>query len=329
MTCNKYKIRITNLMDEQFTNDIILFKHIKNKKINKNRFFNELVTNMYLYYKQRREHLNKHLNSNLRKYIKDPNVIYNFSKDINNMALTLDMTDTDILPLDSEIYIYPTNETASIFNEIEVNELRNTTMSEFLRNLFSAYINMPLYTRESILFNDLFEILLDSINKENIIYIETEDDEFYMEPYYLTIHEKTSHTYLIGYKLNNNIKENFSIPVKDIYNVVTTNNKYNYSRNQLNDLSCLTSVGPEYINIPTVLIKVKFTEEGINRAEKLGISNMNIIQLDDKDTIVTFKSNIDQMFDFLVPFGKDASVIEPIALKTKLNEFYKEAANNS
>ena len=71
------------------------------------------------------------------------------------------------------INLKPTKESLAAFSYIEEYLLKNYTLSEFFRNLFSSYCSLPQDEREKIIFKKQYDTLVKAINNKKKVFFTT------------------------------------------------------------------------------------------------------------------------------------------------------------
>lgn len=144
MSKEKYKIRLSYHTYYSLHDDMFTYNFCKeNGEPNKNKFFNTLITGFYNNFSYRRNNLTEYLSERYGNKFKGQNELIIFSNDIFSKINELYNSDINTKYHNCEVYIYPTKETSSMYDQIETNETKNESMSEFIRNLFNEYIKEP------------------------------------------------------------------------------------------------------------------------------------------------------------------------------------------
>ena len=148
MAKTKYKIRLSFTTYYTLLNDMYTFNFIKeNGDPNQNNFYNTLISSYYNNLKYRYNEINDYIFNELYSHIKDKNKISKIANSLNTKINEIYHSDFNYKYHNFDIYIYPTKDTASMYDEIENNELKIESMSEFIRNLFNEYAKAPSYER--------------------------------------------------------------------------------------------------------------------------------------------------------------------------------------
>ena len=159
----KIKISISKSTYDILLKDCENFLFFKSSKaLNKNLFLNTLIVNYYENFSSEEESfkekllkvINEHINENQLELLE--NIITTISKD-ESVELN---KKTEIINLK------PTKLSEKHILFIENNLIGNKSISSYYRNLFTSYAHTPQNYRELILFKDVYETLVSSINKE-------------------------------------------------------------------------------------------------------------------------------------------------------------------
>lgn len=322
----KYKIRISFATYYALLDDMYNFDYLHNDGTpNKNYFFNTLIQGFYSNYKKRRENveglIKKYINVKGKNKVEYENLIKTITLNLNKLYYS----DFHYRYHNTSIFIYPSNGTKELFDEIEINELSDESMSEFIRNLLNEYISIPFFERERCLYWNQFVKIEKAIENNKIIYMYLKDNtkiEMIPVGIFTSIEEK--YNYVVGKMKTSKGLINFSIKLSKIKSVIISNQQYDLSKTELNEIQEQLNNGPEFMSKENTHAVIQFTKYGIKRF-KACYKDRPVPTLIRDEGIYIFDADINKLFLYLIQFGKHIKVIEPIELKEKLIKFYKEA----
>lgn len=329
MAKEKYKIRLSELTYYKLREDMYEFNFTKpNGDVNQNRFYNTLISSYYKKTIYRKQEIYSYLFDELRIHIKDKNKISKIAYTLNTKLNQLYHSDFNYKYHDYEIYIYPTKETISLYEDIENNELKNESMSEFIRNLFNEYLKSSSIERESLLCSkNLKKIQTAIINRQMILLKNTRDTEILFQPYTIIPSREETFNYIVGKNITNQTNTNFSIKLSRIKSVTILDEYFSFNQKDIENLKYQLLDGPEFLCEETKHIVVKFTKDGIKKYDSCYKDRPLPTKYNDSTGVYVFDTNINKLYLYLLQFGKHVKIIEPIELKNKLNNFHKLAIN--
>lgn len=327
MAKDKYKIRLSGLTYYTLRDDMYAFNFTRdNGQPNQNSFYNKLISGFYNNLKHRQSELYKYIDDELSNYIRDKNKLAMIANNLNTKINEIFHSDLNSKYHHFEIYIYPTKETISMYDEIENNALNNETMSEFIRNLFNEYIKAPFFERERCLYWGHILKIKEAISNHNVILIKnTRDAEVLLQPLEIITSAEETYNYVVGKNITNNSSTNFSIKLSRIKNITILNKYYSFTqedydrfRNQLID-------GPEFMCKETSHAVVRFTKEGIKKFDSCYKDRPIPTDYNDETGEYIFDTDLNKLYLYLLQFGRHVKIITPKDLKNKLNNFHRLA----
>lgn len=327
MAKDKYKIRLSSFTYFLLQDDMYTFNFERdNGEPNKNRFYNTLILGFYNDLVYKRCLFNEYLADKAYDSFKICNDLTSFSTDLFSKVTSLYNSDIKTRYHTHEIFIYPTKETRSMFDEIELNETKNISMSEFIRNLFNEYIKNPGFERERCLHWDNFEKIDGIIRKNLIAHITTTSGtKFELKPYMFAHDIEEIFNYLVGINLSSPKQPIVSIRLCKIKDIVIKNEYFEFTQEEIKRLNHQIQEGPALVCDDTTHAVIKFDKQGIKKYDICYKDRPLPTTYDDETGIYTFDTDLNKLYLYLLQFGKHAKVIEPISLKEKLNKFHKEA----
>lgn len=213
-----------------------------------------------------------------------------------------------------------------MYDYIENNELKNVTMSEFIRNLFNEYVKSPSFERERCLYWKHIQTLrevFDSLNKLKVKTIG--GTEYKLSPFSYQESYGEQFNYVVGKIETKNGYTNISLKLSKIESLIKINEYCDFSKEEIDNLLNQLADGPEFICKDTTHAVVKFDKAGIKKYEACYKDRPVPTDYNDNTGEYIFDTDINKLFFYLIQFGKHVKIIEPISLKDKLKAFYSEA----
>lgn len=164
---NKIKVRISTFVVNILENDAMRFGFEKNGKSNKNALLNKLIPILVEVRKSKRETIEKILKNEYNRT--DSENIYNA---INTVIDRVYFSDEELDVLDDSIWIRPSREARSTFEEIENSEIFITAqeVSVYIRGLLNEYSRLPQYKREVLVFDNELDIFYEAYSTQKILH---------------------------------------------------------------------------------------------------------------------------------------------------------------
>lgn len=330
MAKTKYKIRLSFTTYYTLLNDMYTFNFIKeNGDPNQNNFYNTLISSYYNNLKSRYNEINDYIFNELYSHIKDKNKISKIANSLNTKINEIYHSDFNYKYHNFDIYIYPTKDTASMYDEIENNELKIESMSEFIRNLFNEYAKAPSYERESCLYLNHIIKIKKAISNQNVIIIRnTRDAEIHLKPFSIIPSREETYNYIVGITVNNKSNVNFSIKLSKIKSVTILKQYFSFNQEELENFKFQLQDGPEFLCNETNHAIIKFSKEGVKKFKACYKDRPVPTNINDETGEYIFDTDLNKLYLYLLQFGRHAKVIEPIELKNKLNNFHMQAIDN-
>ena len=312
---DKIKLDISPYVYNSLTYDGIRFGFRKKEneiEINYNSFLNTILINYYKLYKEMK---NVNLdNKNQTSFLNDALTNYPFKNELNQE------------PLKKSITVRVTKESYDTFIEIEKNELKETSMTSFIRMLLSQYVSLKIYEREKIVFSNKYDTIKNAIKNKKRLFIETKNKSFGFDCFKIIQSPDDEHNYLVGKFYYDNGPKIGCIKLSTINSVIILNEKNAFSQEDIENINEAISRDVRFIG--TIIdAKIKFTTPGLRMYEKCYNDRPLFVSIDKENNILEFKNTIEHLFFYLKQFGRHAFVIYPIELRDKLKDFYNKASN--
>lgn len=187
--CNmteKYKIYLSDDTKSRLINDAELFEFTKkDESVNLNSFLKTLIVNYF----DRYRHDSENLLSNIKQ---DLTSITSISE--KNAALLADKIISTYIKTDSlqnsknsALTLTVSGSSYEILKIIENNMLKDTSLSQYLKDMFNSYLSIPRSERENIIFKDTYEDISKALKDHRILSFTNttsgEEKAFRVEPY--------------------------------------------------------------------------------------------------------------------------------------------------
>ena len=206
---DKIKIRVSSFVLLIIENDALRFGFVKNDDTpNKNGLLNKLIPNLLTLRKKRREKIRQTLFDIGKENTEE---IY---EAVNQVIDEVYFDNADIHTLDEEIWILPTRQSETTFDEIYESELNITSLSntEYIRGLLNEYALLPQYKREEFAFYNEIVTIQTACETGQILHFDFDGEKYKFFPFqhmYGFLYDQTN--YLIGYDITR--KQIRSLPI--------------------------------------------------------------------------------------------------------------------
>lgn len=321
----KIKVNLSYNVYHLLQKDMEDFKfYLKDGEPNKNLFYNIIVKNMINLYRNDMELIREKLSLILDKHISSKDV---FNDVLNEIETLYNYTIDDKTNRSHGYYISfrPSKKLEDLYEEIELYELKNTTISNYFRNIFNKYAKLPQDERERIIFKDELNNIESAIHNKKIIKVKINDSSFDFLPYVVVRTNDELYNYVVGAIKNENRFHCLSLHLYKCINIIKTKNKFEFSDEEINQLNENLSFGPREIERRAVLTKIKLTKNGIKKFKKMYLNRPIPIEIN--DDIYTFNCSHQNLFIYFSRFGVDATILEPLNLRNQMIAFHKKAFN--
>ena len=221
---DKIKIKISSFVANILENDALRFGFTKKDKSNKNALLNKLIPTLVEVRKAKRNEIENILKNEYNRI--DSENVYNA---VNTVIDKVYFNDAELNVLEEYIWIRPTKENSSIFDEIETSEtiLTAQDISVYIRGLLNEYSRFPQYKREMLVFDKELDVFSESCYTRQIIHFRNKENNkryraFAFNYYYGYLYDQTN--YCVIYDINESkIK---SIPLHFIQDIYMIKQKY-------------------------------------------------------------------------------------------------------
>ncbi len=218
----KIKIRVSLFTLLIIENDALRFGYVKSDDSpNKNGLLNKLIPNLIKIKKARREKI-KHLLAEMGNSHSEE--IY---EAVNQVIDEVYFYNEDICTLDQDIWVLPTKQSETAFDEIYESETEISALSvtEYIRGLLNEYALLPQYKREEFAFLDEIEIIQSASYTGQILHFNYDGERYKFFPFqhiYGFLYDQTN--YLIGYDIDR--KQIRSLPIAGLTRLYMIKSKF-------------------------------------------------------------------------------------------------------
>ena len=221
---DKIKIKVSAFVANILEIDALSFEFTKNGKSNKNGLLNKLIPTLVEVRKERRNQIENILKDEYNR--SDSENIYNA---VNTVIDRVYFNDEDLETLEESIWIRPSKENISVFDEIETSEILITAqeLSVYIRGLLNEYSMLPLYKREALIFDRELDIFSTACCTNRILYFRNKETN--------ERHKVFAFNYFYGYWMNSgnycvfydiNKKKIMATPLYDMQDVYIIKQKF-------------------------------------------------------------------------------------------------------
>ncbi len=316
----KYKIYLSEDTRSRLINDAELFEFTKkDETVNLNAFLKILIVNYFDRYRHDSEAL-----------------LNNIMNDLTGMTSISDK-DASLLA-DKIVSTYIKNDKVSgskniavtltvsgssydIIKIIENNMLRDTSLSQYLKDMFNSYLSIPRSEREAIIFRDTYEDIEKALKTHRIMTFTTttsdNDKSFAVEPYFIAPSKEEQCNYLLCNDIHTNTPRTFR--VSRIRSAFVTSDIFEINEELQKELQEKAIRSPHSVSVAVPAI-IKLNKYG-KKMFKVIVKNRPLVSKIEGD-LYYFDWPELQLEDYFRRFGRDAVVIKPKSLKEKLRKYY-------
>ncbi len=221
---DKIKIKVSSFVANILENDALRFGFMKNGQSNKNALLNKLIPTLVEVRKTRRNEIEDILKNEYNR--EDNENIYNA---VNTVIDRVYFEDEELNVLDEYIWIRPSKETMTAYDEIETSETLITAQEipVYIRGLLNEYSRLPQYKREMLVFDKELDVFSDACYTRHILHFKDKETgerykAFAFNYYYGYLYDQTN--YCIIYDIDScKIK---AIPLYRIQDMYMIKQKY-------------------------------------------------------------------------------------------------------
>ena len=317
----KYKIYLSEDTKTRLANDAELFEFTRSDgTVNLNGFLKELIVNYFDQYRNDNDELLANM--------------------LNELNSAKDMKPKEAAKLaDKIIKTYINNRGASagrstvltltvsgaseeIIKIIENNLLKDTSLSGYIKDMFLSYLSMPRSRREEIIFAGSYEQINRAIAENRRLTFSSAGAEFKatVEPYMTATSKEEQFSYLLCYDRKGRKTRSFRI--SRLKNLFVSNETFERDKSIEEELTRKSLRSPNSM-MPDIHAVVRMTEHGRHMFRMI-VKNRPYVTYIEGD-LYHFDWPEMQLEDYFRRFGKDAVVVSPRSLRSKLRNYYVRA----
>lgn len=316
----KYKIYLTEDTRLRLINDAELFEFTKkDDSVNLNAFLKTLIVNYFDRYRQDSADLHSRIQQDLVSTagISQKTASALADKIVNNYI----KSGHDLGGKNSALTLTVSGDSYEVLSIIEHNMLKDISLSQYLKDMFSSYLSIPRNEREAIIFKDTYEDIERAIAEHKIItFSSTTSGERYffaVEPYVIAPSKEEQCNYLLCCDRKSRKPRTFRI--SRIRSVFVTPATFPVDPDIQKELQEKAIRSPHSVSL-TVKAVVRLNKYGVKKFKTI-TKNRPIVSKIEGD-LYYFDWPELQLEEYFNRFGRDAIVLEPASLREKIKKFY-------
>ena len=199
--------------------------------------------------------------------------------------------------------------------------LKDTSLSQYLKDMFNSYLSIPRSEREAIIFKDTYEDIAKALKDHRILSFTntTSGDEkaYLVEPYIIAPSKEEQCNYLLCKDRSTRRPRTFRI--SRLRSVFVTSDSFPVDPDTQKELQEKAIRSPQSVSL-TVKAVVRLNKYGVKKFKAI-TKNRPLVSKIEGD-LYYFDWPELQLEEYFKRFGRDAIVIEPASLKEKIKKFY-------
>lgn len=322
----KIKISLSKYTYEILTKDMENFEIVKdNGELNKNEFLNRLIINYTDTFSNESKEQIERIDTIIDRYvdldeIDKINLGNELVKSFRENMFFHDIDGTSVI-----VSVKPTKMSEPIITYLFDEVIQNQSISSYFREMFDSYANLTQNTRERIIFKDVFNELVKSIEKSKKVFVTLRNKDktrITASLYHLADSKDELFNYCL-FQLPSGFLQ--TIRLSKIASVKILNEPASFKDENIPLLEfqaqyCIQHpVGKNDFDE----VKVHLTEVGKKLYKKIYLYRPNYIRSEGDDYY--FLGSHDYIFNYFIRFGRHAIIQEPLYLKKKMEDFYLDS----
>ena len=317
----KYKIYLPEEIRSRLINDAELFEFTRSdESVNLNGFLKELIVNYFDQYVKESENLLNEITNDLSsiKSLKPKDASILAEKIIKNYIRNNEVTGGK----SSVITLTVSGASYNIIRIIENNLLKDNSLSGYIKDMFISYLSIPRNKREEIIFKDTYDTINEAIKEQRLLSFVSTSSRYKetVEPYIIATSKEEQFNYLLC--CDPKKRNTRSFRVSRLKNLFITSESFTLDKEIEKDLKEKAIRSPQSVT-PDIHAAIKMTEKGKRKFRLVTKNRPNITKI--KGDIYYFDWPEMQLEEYFRRFGKDAIVISPRSLKSRLRNYYSQA----
>ncbi len=315
----KYKIYIPDDMKTRLLNDAELFEFTKKDgSINLNAFLKELLINYFDEYRNRKARLLNTILSDLGTF---PQISKKDAEMIADRIINIYMkNDNYNSGRNTAITLTLSGHSLSVMQAIENNLLTDSSLSQYINDLFSSYLSIARNNREIIIFRDVYEELTEAIHKKSIVTFSSSsasDLVFTIKPYIIAASKEEQCNYLLCTDSHQGLLRTFRISrIRALY---TTADHFETDEDIQRRLQEIATKNPQSAS-NNVEAKVYLTDRGIQKFRVIVKNRPEVLKKEGNTYYFNWPKR--QLQEYFKRFGYDAIIVSPIECWEAMRSFY-------
>ncbi|MBP5774279.1 MAG: WYL domain-containing protein [Clostridiales bacterium] len=317
----KYKIYLSEDTKTRLATDAELFEFTRdNGTVNLNGFLKELIVNYFDQYRNDNEEL---LSSVLGELTSVKEMKPRAASALADKIIRTYINNRDTgTGKSAVITLTVSGASYEIIKIIENNLLKDNSLSGYMKDMFLSYLSIPRNKREEIIFKDAYETINKAISAGRLLSFSSRghDHKVIVEPYLIATSKEEQFSYLLCYDQRQ--KKSRSFRISRLSNVFVTSHTFTKDQNIFDELIRKSQRSP-YSMSEDIHAVVRMTERGKEMYTMIVKNRPYVTYIDGDEYHFDWPEM--QLEDYFRRFGKDAVVISPKSLKTKLRNYYSRA----
>ena len=316
----KYKIYLSEDTKARLINDAELFEFTKNdESVNLNAFLKALIVNFF----DRYRHDSADLKASIQQDLASSSSISN-----KDAAILADRIINNYIKTDhfqggknSALTLTVSGSSYEVLKIIENNLLAHTSLSQYLKDMFNAYLSIPRNEREAIIFKDTYEDIQKALKSHRIITFTSTSSApkqvFSVEPYVIAPSKEEQCNYLLCKERSSRKPRTFRI--SRLRNVFVTPDTFPVDPDMQKELQEKAIRSPHSVST-TVQAVVRLNEYGVKKFKVITKNRPMVSKIE--GNLYYFDWPELQLEEYFIRFGRDALVLKPKSLKEKIRKYY-------
>ncbi len=316
----KYKIYLSDETRSRLINDAELFEFTKkDETVNLNAFLKTLIVNYFDQYRQESDKLTADIVQDLTSISGISNK--DATKLADKIVSTYIKNDQFQSRQTSAVTLTVSGSSYEIIRIIENNMLKETSLSQYLKDMFNSYLSIPRSEREAIIFRDTYEDIEKALKEHRILsFTNTSSDNeysFLVEPYVIAPSKEEQCNYLLCMDRKSRKPRTFRI--SRLRSVFVTADSFPPDPEIQKELQEKALRSPQSVS-QSVQAVVRMSQHGVRKFKVITKNRPTVSKIE--GDLYFFDWPEIQLEEYFKRFGKDAIVIEPESLKEKIKKFY-------
>ena len=316
---DKIKVNLPYSLYTDIIDDMFLFNCIKpSGEINQNEYLNKIIMGVNKFNEDQNSKIKKNILKNYQ--IKDQpkkelyknideiiNYIDNFYKQYHKKNIN-----------NSYFMIYPTKRYEEFYSSLIENKIKNySSISSYIRALLIKYLNFSLPNREALYKYDIFNNILKAINNKSLIYINSNNNQYYLKPVSIDTDIFNRFYYFVGIKKDSN--ELIVEPLHNIDKAIIKEQKYSFTKEELKLINNINYDDIHLYNKKTIIVKLKLTKNIKQTYNKI-FNNLRCKYID--KNVLEINDIKEEIYSTLIGCENSFEIIGNSIIKKMLHDHY-------